>query len=136
MVHRIEIFSNAPNISRMTPRIIMESIPSSAIADVSKDPPTPANPLVAGESGFRFYLGIPLKTEPNTQPSRIHARQSRKGLVLIDVGIADPWVRVRGFRYGTTERATSGPIRCSRGLAAKYQDRRVADHGMGQHFGA
>lgn len=32
------------------------------VADASKDPRTLANPLVAGESGFRFYLGIPLKT--------------------------------------------------------------------------
>ena len=32
------------------------------IADASKDPRTLANPLVAGESGFRFYLGVPLKT--------------------------------------------------------------------------
>lgn len=33
-----------------------------AIADASKDPRTLANPLVSGGSGFRFYLGIPLKT--------------------------------------------------------------------------
>ncbi|MBC7596402.1 MAG: GAF and ANTAR domain-containing protein [Kineosporiaceae bacterium] len=32
------------------------------IADASKDPHALSNPLVAGESGFRFYLGIPLKT--------------------------------------------------------------------------
>lgn len=35
------------------------------ISDASKDPRSLANPLVAGAPGFRFYVGIPLRTHDN-----------------------------------------------------------------------